>query len=225
MDDWHEHWRDVHREGDDSLDDYPGQGPQVEAIALALKLSGELYRRTVLDAGSGTGRSALTAASMGASVYAFDFVEDRVSESAAAFDAKRLDIEWSVGDLRAPATWPQEPETFDVVQCIEAAQYAEPARLIPALWARVAPGGRLLFTLPSADHPGARRQPGGQIACVTPRWVGTIARGLEGCGPWKALALHYGIDQSLEVYDSTLMDEFVSPAPVRVLACFRRGIA
>ncbi len=92
----------------------------------------------VLDFASGSGRHALAAAALGATVVAVDRDAARLAEGRAESERRKLMVEWLQADLESP--WPALGE-FDVIlvfNYLDRARMADMARLLK-------PGGYLLF--------------------------------------------------------------------------------
>jgi 2-polyprenyl-3-methyl-5-hydroxy-6-metoxy-1,4-benzoquinol methylase len=112
-------------------------------------------RARVLDAGSGTGNIATCTAKLGHEVLGLSNNEEwnaLARERAAIVGADGLRIQSF--DLRELRTRGGELGRFDVVVCCELIEHVrEDAALVADLASVLAPGGRLLLTTPSADHP------------------------------------------------------------------------
>jgi SAM-dependent methyltransferase len=108
-----------------------------------------------LDAGAGNGGFAMMAASAGNSVVALSFADGelRRAEQRAAV-AGVPQVAFRVGDLRELDRFSDELGTFDQVLCLEVIEHLnDDEQLVRRLARLLRPGGLLLISAPSADHP------------------------------------------------------------------------
>jgi 2-polyprenyl-3-methyl-5-hydroxy-6-metoxy-1,4-benzoquinol methylase len=92
----------------------------------------------VLDVACGTGRHALAAAQLGATVVAVDKDRDRLGQARDEARRRGLKIQWVEADLEAP--WP-DLGRFDLVLVFNYLDRARIGRMVEA----VAPGGALMM--------------------------------------------------------------------------------
>lgn len=108
-----------------------------------------------LDAGCGSGWFALYLAGLGNEVTGVSF--NPMANAAAERRAKALGetrVRFVEGDLRELDRYGPELGTFEQVICFETIEHIlGDAKLVADLAARLEPGGRLLLTTPSDDHP------------------------------------------------------------------------
>jgi SAM-dependent methyltransferase len=141
-----------------------------------------------LDAGAGNGSFAMMAASAGNTVVALSFADAelrRAEQRAAIVGLPR--VAFRVGDLRRLDAFGDELGEFDQVLCLEVIEHLnEDEQLVVRLARLLRPGGRLLLSAPSADHPPllgesvSANEDGGHV-----RWgytPGRIAEIVEAAG-------------------------------------------
>jgi SAM-dependent methyltransferase len=109
----------------------------------------------VLDAGCGNGGFAMYAAHRGADVVGIsDSVGDMEGAQRRAALAGLERVEFVVGDLRRLAEEPPATGPFDCVLCLEVIEHVlDDTTLLTRLRELVAPGGTLLLSTPTDDHP------------------------------------------------------------------------
>lgn len=203
-------WQDYYDEVWDEPDpvaDYSSSALRVQELGVMLGVCGGLAGARVLDAGCGTGGFAATAEELGAWVTGFDFAQPAVD-----YLNQRLRGTYGVADLADPATWP--PGAFDVVTCVEALQYVDPQSTIHELWTRVAPGGRLIVTVPCVDSPiNPTSVDGRPFAAMTEVGFDATLRNLPGARRIDVVGLHLAGDQSVAPLTSS-----GAGAPYRLMA-------
>jgi 2-polyprenyl-3-methyl-5-hydroxy-6-metoxy-1,4-benzoquinol methylase len=108
-----------------------------------------------LDAGCGSGWFAIYMASLGNQVTGISF--DETANSAAERRAKMLgatNAQFVLGDLRELDQFGETLGKFDQIVCFETIEHIrDDAKLVRDLTARLNPGGQLMLTTPSDDHP------------------------------------------------------------------------
>jgi 2-polyprenyl-3-methyl-5-hydroxy-6-metoxy-1,4-benzoquinol methylase len=149
---WREHFRRRHRRGGEeglakSLD-YSNERVRIQTYAHVLEGLGEVAGRALLDAGCGWGSFALLLHACGARVTAFDLVPETIAELA----RRHPEIDWRAADVADPAALAALGR-FDGVAATEVLQYVPFGPAVRALWAVLAPGGRLVAAVPNRDCP------------------------------------------------------------------------
>ena len=134
------------------------------------------------DAGAGNGSFTLMAASRGNAALGLSFSPDelRAAEQRAALTGLR-DATFRIGDLRELDRFSDELGSFDQILCLEVIEHLlDDALLVQRLARLLRPGGRLILSAPTAEHPpllGERvseTEDGGHV-----RWGYTEARVAE----------------------------------------------
>lgn len=119
-----------------------------------LRRAGRRGVRT-LDAGCGSGWFAIYMSSLGNEVTGISF--DEVANAAAERRAKMIGAttaRFVLGDLRELDRFGEDLGMFDQIICFETIEHIrDDAKLVRDLAARLNPGGQLLLTTPSDDHP------------------------------------------------------------------------
>lgn len=173
-------------------------------IALAREAAGgDLAGKRTLDFGCGGGIFAVAAARAGARVTAVDRAPRAVAAAKARARREGLEIDFRIADLEsaAPAV---AAASFDLAVCFEVLEHAEnPAAIVAAVAAALAPGGTALFStinrtwaaraaiigvaeialgfLPRGTHRGDRFLPPRELArlCADSGLAPRFARGLR----------------------------------------------
>lgn len=124
--------------------DYPRIGELFAPAAHTMLEHLDLDGRDLLDAGTGTGNVALTAARRGARVRAFDLTPRLLDEARRRAGRAGADIEFREGDL-LDIPWPDG--SFDLVcSCFAAFLSGDAARCLTELVRVSRPGGRIVTT-------------------------------------------------------------------------------
>jgi SAM-dependent methyltransferase len=108
-----------------------------------------------LDAGCGAGWFAFYLASIGNEVLGVSFDPTAIAAAKRRADARGLTgTSFLQGDLRELDRFGESLGTFDLIICFETIEHIrDDAKLVRDLAARLNPGGRLMLTTPSDDHP------------------------------------------------------------------------
>lgn len=215
-DSWKRYYEGVHSGGGDRQD-YPGARPQTEALAVALKLAGDLDGAEVLDAGTGRGHFAMMALTMGAAtVDAFDFSEELIAGNEARWGTMGEQIAWHVADLTDSGSWPEPDRSFDLVSCVEALHSVPTTKALRDLWQRVRPGGRLVAVFSNAEsghYTPDQWNNGAQPFGLSPIAVANAILVMGGVASWRCYALHFADDQRAECFETLQMGDLGSLPP------------
>ncbi len=137
---------------DYSSDETRGRAVQAQTRSLVMEAAGAVANLRCLDAGSGWGQLARCLDVLEAKATALDFVDEMMVAGRKAHPSVR----WVTGSFMVTEQM-QPLGTFDRVFSIEALQCVGPDAGLRALWKLVAPGGRLIATLPNADNELAQK--------------------------------------------------------------------
>lgn len=148
----------------------------------------------VLDAGCGNGMFTMLTASRGARALGLSDSERELSDATRRAAMLGLTARFEVQDLRRLDDRPDLAE-FDVVLCLEVIEHVlDDAALLRQLAARVRPGGLLLLSTPTDDHPalyGEREHLSGVEDGRHVRWGSSEARLRQVCddGGWSVTSI------------------------------------
>lgn len=217
-DHWREHFRRRHRrvpeEGVARSLDYSNDRVRFQTYAHVLEGLGVVAGRTVLDAGCGWGTLALLLHASGARVTAFDLVPETIAELA----GRHPEIDWRVVDLTAPGPL-DGLGPFDGVAAAEVLQHVPFAPAVRALWRVLAPGGRLVASVPNRDCPiveRAQQVQGEHYRPVAQAEIRELAADL-GAAAVHLRGLDFQADQSFLPYAASGWGDAVAGRPNRLL--------
>jgi len=223
-DHWREHFRRRHRqveaEGVARSLDYSNDRVRFQTYAYVLEGLGVVSGRAVLDAGCGWGTFALVLHACGARVTAFDLVPETIAELARRHPA----IDWRVADLTDPGQLdPLGP--FDGVAAAEVLQHVPFGPAVRALWRVLAPGGRLVASVPNRDCPIVERAAqvqGEHYRPVAQAEIRELAAEL-GAAAVHLRGLDFQADQSFLPYAAGGWGDAVAGRPNRLLFALVRA--
>jgi 2-polyprenyl-3-methyl-5-hydroxy-6-metoxy-1,4-benzoquinol methylase len=136
---WEQLWTKTLREHGDKIARRP---PNAQLLAEV----GQLPPGRALDAGCGHGAEALWLASQGWQVTAVDFSAAALAHgralAGAAGEELAARIDWIEAEL---ATWPIEPERYDLVVCLYVHVAGSVEQMVQRMASGVAPGGTLFL--------------------------------------------------------------------------------
>jgi cyclopropane fatty-acyl-phospholipid synthase-like methyltransferase len=124
--------------------------PQGPFVAVADRVAGP-----VLDAGCGTGDTALFFAARGLRVIGIDFVEEAIRRARAKAAERGLALEFLVKDATALADWGERFASVLDSGLFHVFSDADRRRYVAGLTRVVEPGGRLFLLCFSDEEPGA----------------------------------------------------------------------
>ena len=128
---------------------FSNEAVMVQSVAFVLEACGTIAGKNILDCGCGTGRLARVLDALDGNVTAFDPVGERISELASRYPT----VVWaeSTIDQWCQTTREMKPRrAYDVVVANEVLQHVG-VQALSDLFELVAPGGRLVVTVPNAD--------------------------------------------------------------------------
>jgi SAM-dependent methyltransferase len=195
---WVEYFEEVANSGPGWLD-YSNAAVHAQTLALILESAGQIADRRCLDLGCGRGQLASIFKAMGASeVTGVDATQTLVQDHD---DLPSLDIRWLCCDLSDPNTY-ESLVAADVVSLVEVAQYL-PEEIFPHIWNVVAPGGRLVGTVPNAECPivqttAARFE--GHFVPLTPTTLINRLEALHGLADCATRPMTFTLDQQISPY-------------------------
>jgi 2-polyprenyl-3-methyl-5-hydroxy-6-metoxy-1,4-benzoquinol methylase len=151
-----EYWLDYftllrNRKSESAQLGFSNERVMIQNASFILECAGEIEGKRVLDCGCGSGRLARIFHSLGGVVEAFDPLGDRISELQDQYPS----IRWAESTLEqwtAAREQRDSAHTYDIVVASEVLQHIGTESL-PALFALVVPGGRLIATVPNSDCP------------------------------------------------------------------------
>src|ERR1700722_12662816 len=153
---WKRHYAAAHSkvdvEGYPRSMDYSNERCELQIYAHLLEAVGPLIGKTLLDAGCGWGITSRIFKACGADVTGIDIVPETI----ASLRRRHPDISWEVADLTDGNDITRLP-LFDIVVAAEVLQYLEFRAGTERLWSLVAPGGRLVGGIPTAECPIVKR--------------------------------------------------------------------
>ena len=221
---WREHFRRRHRqaeaEGVARSLDYSNDRVRFQTYAHVLEGLGEVAGRALLDAGCGWGTFALVLHACGARVTAFDIVPETIATLA----ERHPGIDWRVTDLCDPEQLGLL-SPFDGVAATEVLQHIPFGPAVRALWAAVAPGGRLVASVPNRDCPivaRAARVQGEHYRPVSQAEIRELAAEL-GADAVHLQGLGFQDDQSFLPYAASGWGATVPGRPNRLLFALVKG--
>jgi 2-polyprenyl-3-methyl-5-hydroxy-6-metoxy-1,4-benzoquinol methylase len=188
---WHEHYKTLFAQGDPWLD-YNGEVAQIATLTAALGAAGPLMGRCCLDAGCGHGQFARMLLALGAKVTGIDFVSAPVEG-----------IDWHCGNLN-DARFLRTLGPFEVVFLLEVLQVVPYREVLPLLWERVAPGGRMVGVLPNGSNPFVQRvcaKFSGRYAVPGSNEIQEILTALPHVKLWGVQGMFWKDDQTFVPYD------------------------
>jgi 2-polyprenyl-3-methyl-5-hydroxy-6-metoxy-1,4-benzoquinol methylase len=197
---WEDHYRETFAQGNTWLD-YSNERVQVQTFGLCIDASGGVAGRRCLDVGAGQGQFARSLLALDANVIAVDLLADVIARHRDATPR----IEWRAGNVLDPAFVADLPVCervflLEILQCV-------PWRdVLPAMWAKVAPGGRLVAVVPNGECPIVRRTIAryeGNYTAPSVSDLKATAGTLPGVDVWVYRGLHFQADQRRSPYDVT----------------------
>ena len=185
---------------DYSSDAVRGQRLQAQTFALVLEATGTVDGLRCLDAGCGWGRLTTMLAALGAAATGLDLIDATIE----ALRRERPGVTWATGNFLEPATL-AALGTFDRIIAVESFQCAgPPATSLRALWASVAPGGRLVASMPNAACPIVQRalaSLAGTLFAITPAEMAAEICALPDLAHFAMRGLSFGADQRVAPYE------------------------
>ncbi|MDF1586579.1 class I SAM-dependent methyltransferase [Marinimicrococcus flavescens] len=218
---WSNYYSEVTQRGEGWLD-YSNPAVQAQTLALCLESAGQIHGHPCLDVGCGRGQLAAMLRDLGgAPVIGVDFIEALVEEDRARFPG----IDFRHGDACDEtflATLPPMDRIFavEVLQCLEA------ATVLPRLWERLGPGGRLVCMVPHAPCPIVRRvreRMADRYHALDVAGAAAIAARLEGLSDWLVRGLTFGEDQRVAPYRTSAWGHDVQGVPNRLNLVFLKN--
>lgn len=196
---WRDTFAELHAQPHDYLD-YATAGEQTFTFEACLLAAGTVSGLRCLDAGCGKGGFARMLRAAGArDVVGLDYI-DATIQSLRESDA---DIRWESGSV-CDAAAIESLGAFDLVFAIEVLQCVPPEDMFQALWAAVAPNGRLIGVAPNADNPFVRQRvherPGLYAPLGTEAIIQHIKR-LPGVANLGVMGFAWREDRSSVLYD------------------------
>jgi SAM-dependent methyltransferase len=195
---WRDYFSDVASRGNTWLD-YSNAKVQLQSLALCLESAGEIAGKSCLDVGCGHGQlSIMLKALESASVVGSDFVSALVEKNKRAVPG----IDWRHGDVNDPGFVEELPE-FDLIFMVEVLQYTDATAVVPCVWRRLKPGGRLIGMVPNRECPIVARtneRLQQRYHAVGPSELAALADGLEDLDFWGVRGLTFGDDQRIAPY-------------------------
>lgn len=186
---------------DYSTDERRGRAVQAQQRALVLEAAGSVTGLRCLDAGCGWGQLARCLGVLEGKATALDIVEEMIEEGRKAHPS----IEWVAGSFMDDALI-AKLGTFDRVFSVEALQCVGPVPGLHALFRLVAPGGRLVVTLPNSDNELSRRvaeNMPGRYEGMSPAALLAEAAALPGYEFALVRGMVFGEDQRVAPYVAT----------------------
>lgn len=207
---WQQHFTEAHASESPALD-AASDAVWTQLVSTVLALSGPFVGRTVLEAGCGAGAFLRCVRALGA-VRADGFDSELALNGKQARDARAKlpdDHECAVwsADLNDPVGWHPVLGTYDVVAAIEVLFFADDiGATVAALWDRVGPAGKLVFTVgnhrsPLVRHVEARHGDRYQLSDAVA--VNAVARSLPGVDMLSVVGLRFLADQRLIPFEMT----------------------
>ena len=209
---------------DYASDNVRGQRLQAQTFALVLEATGTVDGLRCLDVGCGWGRLTTTLAALGAAATGLDLIDATIE----ALRRERPGVTWAAGNFLDPSTL-AALGAFDRVIAVESFQCAgPPAASLQALWASVAPGGRLVASMPNAACPIVKRalaSLSGTLFAITPAEMAAEIRALPDVAYFAMRGLSLGADQRIAPYDVTgwAQDAEAWPLANRMMVVVERG--
>lgn len=198
---------------DYSSDEVRGQRLQAQTFALVLEAAGTVDGLRCLDAGCGWGRLTTTLAALGAAATGLDLIDATIE----ALRREHPGVAWATGNFLESATL-AALGTFDRVIAVESFQCAgPPAASLRALWTSVAPGGRLVASMPNAACPIVQRalaSLAGTLFAITPAEMAAEIRALPDLAHFAMRGLSFGADQWVAPYEVSPWAQDVRAWPV-----------
>lgn len=195
---WFEYYREIAGRGESWLD-YSNPAVQAQTLAICLESGGQIDGKACLDIGCGRGQLAAMLRDMGGSpVVAVDFMDALVEENRARLPG----IDFRHGDAADPALAGTLPEA-DRIFAVEVLQYVEAALVLPRLWRRLRPGGRLVCMVPHAGCPivgRVRERLADRYHALDIAGAARLAGSLDGLADWSMRGLAFAEDQRIVPY-------------------------
>jgi 2-polyprenyl-3-methyl-5-hydroxy-6-metoxy-1,4-benzoquinol methylase len=220
---WREHFQSQHCKRVDAglakSMDYSNDRLQVQTYAHVLEALGSLAGKSLLDAGCGWGLLSLMAHSLGAAPVGVDFVPQTIH----ALRGLHPEMRWETADLTDRAGL-SHLGVFDCVAAVEILQYVDFHAALAALWDRVAPGGRLVASVPNSrcPHAPAIRQRIPEWKPIAPGEIREASRSLPGCSQLFMKGLSYLEDQRFLPYAASMWAPEISGTPNRIVFALLR---
>lgn len=179
-----------------------GQRLKSQTYALILEAIGRVDGMRLLDAGCGVGDLTLSLAALGARAVGIDILEEGIHK----LQAEQPHVQWVLGNfLDKPVL--DSVGMFDRIIAVESFQCAgPPATCLRALWSCLAPGGRLVASMPNANCPIVQRtlasaSHAGSYFAITPDEMKAEILALPGIDRYAMRGMTFGQDQWLAPYD------------------------
>ena len=208
---WRDYFSAVAGRGNAWLD-YSNARVQLQSLALCLEGAGEIAGRSCLDIGCGHGQLSVMLKVLGAaSVVGCDFIDALIERNRRAVAG----IEWRCGDVTDPGFTGMLPD-FDLIFMVEVLQYTDAATVVPSVWRRLKPGGRLIGMVPNRGCPIVARTSERlqrRYRAVGPSELAALADGLGDLDFWGVRGLTFGDDQRIAPYRVSDWSTAVPSAP------------
>jgi 2-polyprenyl-3-methyl-5-hydroxy-6-metoxy-1,4-benzoquinol methylase len=192
---WQQYFECVFKDLGPSLN-YPNIQCQTQTWTLALEAAGPFAGRRCLDVGCGHGNFSMVLSAMGGHVVGVDFVDD------AARSKRFPHITWATQNL-ADESFGKDLGTFDRIFVLEVLQYTDLVRGLQSLWKMLAPGGRIVGTVPNRNCPIVVRTMErfeGKYVAPTPKALISAISSLEGLDYWGGRGVAFQTDQRIVPY-------------------------
>jgi 2-polyprenyl-3-methyl-5-hydroxy-6-metoxy-1,4-benzoquinol methylase len=223
---WKDHYRARHSQietvGIAKSVEYSNERVQMQIYAHVLEGVGEASERSVLDVGCGWGNSTLMLHACGARVTGIDIVPETISTLRTRYPF----VNWELIDVMDEPAMRSLP-VYDCVVATEVLEHVPFEESMRTLWAHVAPGGRLVATVPNSECPILQRglrQWGIQefLSHISPGQIGHAAATLPGVGLCRLKGFTFREDQEFTPYEESDWAELVDGVPNRIVFVFTR---
>jgi len=196
---WRDTFAELHAQPHDYLD-YATAGEQTFTFGVCLLAAASVSGLRCLDAGCGKGGFARMLRAAGArAVVGLDYI-DATIQSLRESDPG---IRWESGSVCEAAAI-ESLGAFDLVFAIEVLQCVPPEGMFQALWAALAPNGRLIGVTPNADNPFVRRRMDERPGLYAPLETAAIIRHMQrlpGVADLGVMGFAWREDRSSVLYD------------------------